>query len=156
MIFGINTIRDISKLPQISLAWWLVKLCKTILKYHSWYLCQILRKNMLLPILIPNPYNNISKTRGSVGLFTSLFHSKSSAIPALDRISKNYNLFKVTTNHIATKRKKKKRKKQGTECKYWKIDTERESALILTQIMRQLHICIVQYFVQGDYNPIRT
>ena len=133
------------------------KLCKTILKYHSWYLCQISRKNMLLPILIPDPYNNISKTRGSVGLFTSLFHSKSSAIPALDRISKNYNLFKVTTNHIATKqtKRKKERKKQGTECKYWKIDTERESALILTQIMRQPHICIVQYFVQGEATTIQ-
>ena len=67
---------------------------------------------MLLPILIPNPYNNIYKTRESVDLFTSLFHSKSSAIPALDRISKNYDLFKVTTNHIASKQKKKERKKE--------------------------------------------
>ena len=129
-----------------------MKLCKTISKYHSWYLCKISRKNMLLPILISNPYNNISKTRRS----TSLFHSKSSAIPALDRISKNYNLFKVTTNHIVSKQKKKRRrKKQGTECKYWKIDTERESALILTQIMRQLHICIVRYFVQGEVTTIQ-
>ena len=41
MIFGINTTRDISKLSQISLAHRLVKLRITILKYHSWYLCQI-------------------------------------------------------------------------------------------------------------------
>lgn len=92
---------------------------------------------------------------GFVRLFTFLFHSKSSAIPALDTISKNYNLFKVTTNHIAIKQKKKGRKKQGTECKYWKIDIEKESALILTQIMRQLHICIVQYFVQGEVTTIQ-
>ena len=28
----------------------LVKLCKTILKYHSWYLCQISLQIILLPI----------------------------------------------------------------------------------------------------------
>ena len=52
MIFGIKTTRDISKLSQISLAWRLVKLRITILKYHSWYLCQISLQIMLLPILI--------------------------------------------------------------------------------------------------------
>ena len=40
MIFGINTTRDISKLSQISLAI-LLHVHITILKYHSWYLCQI-------------------------------------------------------------------------------------------------------------------
>ena len=40
MIFGINTTHDISKLSSIRI---------TILKYHSWYLCQIF---MQLPILI--------------------------------------------------------------------------------------------------------
>ena len=39
MIFGINTTRDIWKLPQIS-------------KYHSWYLCQVSLQIMLLPIQI--------------------------------------------------------------------------------------------------------
>ena len=52
MIFGIYTTRDISKSPQISLAQRLVKLCKTILKYRSWYLCQISLQIMLLPMLI--------------------------------------------------------------------------------------------------------
>ena len=52
MIFGIHTTRDISKLFQISLALWLMKLCITILKYHSWYLCRISLQIMLLPILI--------------------------------------------------------------------------------------------------------
>ena len=52
-IFGINTSRDISKLSQISLTYKrLVKLRKTILKCHSWYLCQISLLIMLLPILI--------------------------------------------------------------------------------------------------------
>ena len=53
MIFGINTTRDISKLSEISLAQRLVKLRITILKYHSWYLCQISQQIMLLPIQIP-------------------------------------------------------------------------------------------------------
>ena len=52
MIFGINTTRDISKLSQISLAQRLVKLRITILKYHSWYLCQISLQIMLLPTQI--------------------------------------------------------------------------------------------------------
>ena len=52
MIFGINTTCDISKLSQISLAQQLVKLRITILKYHSWYLCQISLQIMLLPIHI--------------------------------------------------------------------------------------------------------
>ena len=47
-VFSINTTRDISKLSQISL----VQLSKTILKYHSWYLCQISVLTMLLPIQI--------------------------------------------------------------------------------------------------------
>ena len=50
MIFGINTARDISKLSQISHAYRLVKLRITILKYHSWYLCQISLQIILLPI----------------------------------------------------------------------------------------------------------
>ena len=50
IIFGINTTCDISKLSQISLAWRLVKLRITILKYHLWYLCQISLQIMLLPI----------------------------------------------------------------------------------------------------------
>ena len=41
MIFGVNTTCDISKLSQISLAYRLVKLRVTVLKYHSRYLCQI-------------------------------------------------------------------------------------------------------------------
>ena len=52
MIFGINTTRVISKLSQISLAWRLVKFRITILKYHSWYLCQISLQIILLPIQI--------------------------------------------------------------------------------------------------------
>ena len=48
MIFGINTTRDISKLSQISLI--------TVLKYHSWYLGQILLQIMLLPIQILQRY----------------------------------------------------------------------------------------------------
>ena len=51
MIFGIKTTSDISKLSQISLAYKLVKLRITILKYHLWYLCQIPLLIMLLPIL---------------------------------------------------------------------------------------------------------
>ena len=47
-----NTNRDISKLPEISRAVRRVKLRLTILKYHSWYLCQISLQIMLLPILI--------------------------------------------------------------------------------------------------------
>ena len=43
MIFGINTTGDISKSSQLRI---------TILKYHSWYLCQISLQIMLLPILI--------------------------------------------------------------------------------------------------------
>ena len=39
MIFGTNTTRDISKLPQISIS-----------KYQSWYLCQVSLQIMLLPI----------------------------------------------------------------------------------------------------------
>ena len=46
-----NTTRDISKLSQISLAQQLVKLPTIILKYNSWYLCQISLQIMLLPIL---------------------------------------------------------------------------------------------------------
>ena len=52
MIFGRNTTRDISKVCQISLAYRLMKLRITILKYHSWYLCQISLQIMLLPIRI--------------------------------------------------------------------------------------------------------
>ena len=56
MISGIHvhTTRDISKLSQISLAI-LLQVQKTILKYHSWYLCQISYRYLLimrLPILI--------------------------------------------------------------------------------------------------------
>ena len=51
MIFSINTTRNILKLSQISVAWRFVKLRLTILKYHSWYLCQISLLIMLLPIL---------------------------------------------------------------------------------------------------------
>ena len=55
-----NCIRDIwhiyhswyFQIAQISLAQRLVKLCKTILKYRSWYLCQISLQIMLLPMLI--------------------------------------------------------------------------------------------------------
>ena len=56
MIFGINTTCDISKLSQISRA---VRI--TILKYHSWYLCQISLQIMLLPILIYNFTCEITK-----------------------------------------------------------------------------------------------
>ena len=51
MKFGINTTCDISKLSQISLSERLVKFRTTILKYHSWYLCQVSLQIMLLPIL---------------------------------------------------------------------------------------------------------
>ena len=54
MISGIHvhTTRDISKLSQISLAI-LLQVRITILKYHSWYLCQIsFLLIMRLPILI--------------------------------------------------------------------------------------------------------
>ena len=61
MIFGINTTRDISKLSQISLAYRLVKLRITILKYHLWYLYQISLQIMLLPILICNFTCEITK-----------------------------------------------------------------------------------------------
>ena len=53
MISGIHvhTTRDISKLSQISLAI-LLQVRITILKYHSWYLCQIsYLLIMRLPIL---------------------------------------------------------------------------------------------------------
>ena len=50
MIFGINTTRDISKFSLISLAYRLVKLRITILKYHLWYLRQISLQIMLLHI----------------------------------------------------------------------------------------------------------
>ena len=46
----INTIRDISKLSEISLSYQLVKLRITILKYHSWYLRKISLQIMLLRI----------------------------------------------------------------------------------------------------------
>ena len=52
MIFGINTTHDILKLSQISLAKRLVELRITILRYPSWYLCQISLQIMLLPIQI--------------------------------------------------------------------------------------------------------
>ena len=54
MISGIHvhTTRDISKLSQISLAI-LLQVRITILKYHSWYVCQIsYLLIMRLPILI--------------------------------------------------------------------------------------------------------
>ena len=54
MISGIHvhTTRDISKLSQISLAI-LLQVRITILKYHSWYVCQIsYLQIMRLPILI--------------------------------------------------------------------------------------------------------
>ena len=54
MISGIHvhTTRDISKLSKISLAI-LLQVRITILKYHSWYLCQIsYLLIMRLPILI--------------------------------------------------------------------------------------------------------
>ena len=54
MISGIHvhTTRDISKLSQISLAI-LLQVRITILKYHSWYLCQIsYLLIMRLPILL--------------------------------------------------------------------------------------------------------
>ena len=54
MISGIHvhTTRDISKLSQISLAI-LLQVRITILKYHSWYLCQISHLLIMrLPILI--------------------------------------------------------------------------------------------------------
>ena len=59
MIFGIETTRDISKLSQISLAYRLVQLRVTILKYHSWYLCQISLQIMLLPIQIRSGVTNV-------------------------------------------------------------------------------------------------
>ena len=61
MIFGINTIRDISKLSQISLAQRLVELRITISKYLSWYLGQIMISLliMLLPIQIGYPKEKI-------------------------------------------------------------------------------------------------
>ena len=73
MIFGINTTSDISKLSQISLTERLVKFRITILKYHSWYLCQISLQIMLLPILMSRNYRcvkfvNISKS--SLGVFS--------------------------------------------------------------------------------------
>ena len=50
--FGVNTNRGITKLSQILLALRVVKLSITILKYHSWYLCQISLQIVLLPIQI--------------------------------------------------------------------------------------------------------
>lgn len=44
--------------------------------------------------------------------------------------------------------------KQSTKKKKWKIDTDRESALILRQVMRQLHIRNVYYFVQGEVTSL--
>ena len=46
VIFGINTMSDISKLLLHEILWAVrrVKL-ETILKYHEWYLCQISRTN---------------------------------------------------------------------------------------------------------------
>ena len=62
MIFGINTTRYISKLSQISLAYRLEKLRITILKYHSWYLCQIPLLTMPLPKLILFVYKLMSES----------------------------------------------------------------------------------------------
>ena len=47
-----NTTSDTSKLSQISRAVRRVKLRITILKYHSWYLCQISLQIMPLPMQI--------------------------------------------------------------------------------------------------------
>ena len=55
-----NATRDISKLSQISLAYWLVKLRITILKYHLWYLCQISLQIMLLPIQIGQKISKVN------------------------------------------------------------------------------------------------
>ena len=46
VIFGINTMSDISKL-LLHIILWAVRRVKleTILKYHEWYLCQISRTN---------------------------------------------------------------------------------------------------------------
>ena len=49
MIFGINTTCDISKLSQI-------------LKYHSWYLCQISLQIMLLLILNQDIFSTLNFT----------------------------------------------------------------------------------------------
>ena len=57
MIFGINTTGDISKLSQISRI--------TILKYHSWHLCQISLQIMLLPILVIRVISNGNRTEWS-------------------------------------------------------------------------------------------
>ena len=56
-MWKLQTFCDISKLSQISLAYGLVKLRSTILKYHSWYLCQISLQIMLLPILMVHMYS---------------------------------------------------------------------------------------------------
>ena len=54
MIFGINTTCDISKLSQI-------------LKYHSWYLCQISLQIMLLPIQSPSEIKSVRWTLSKGG-----------------------------------------------------------------------------------------
>ena len=96
MIFGINTTCDISKLSQISLAYWLVKLRITISKYHSWYLCQISRTIMLLHILIisehkffgPCFFFAYTETHLKVHIHNTIFASFS-AVHTKDKAIKN-------------------------------------------------------------------
>ena len=96
MIFGINTPCDISKLSQISLAYWLVKLRITISKYHSWYLCQISRTIMLLHILIiserkfvrPCFFFAYTETHLKVHIHNTIFASFS-AVHTKDKAIKN-------------------------------------------------------------------
>ena len=65
-VFGINTTCDISKLSQISRA---VRI--TILKCHSWYLCQISLQIMLLPIQIL--HNSTVSSFYNIILYCALF-----------------------------------------------------------------------------------
>ena len=96
MIFGINTTCDISKLSQISLAYWLVKLRITISKYHSWYLCQISRTIMLLHILIISEHKFVgpcfffayTETHLKVHIHNTIFASFS-AVHTKDKAIKN-------------------------------------------------------------------
>ena len=108
MIFGIDTTCDISKLSQISLAYWLVKLRITTSKYHSWYLCQISRTIMLLPILIISEHKFV---RPCFFFAYTETHLKVS----------NHNSIFASFSAVHTKDKAIKKRISGSMCQYQAI-----------------------------------
>ena len=83
MILGINTTCDISKLSQIR---------KTILKYHSWYLCQ-----MSLQIMLLQGSTFRKKSWGQLASKFSFLVARTSILVAKNYLQEKiaYNILKV-------------------------------------------------------------